>query len=128
MKVKKLQPAEALLALGNLRNHDGNAKENVASNISLRFLYFFAIIPIHSTCRMRTNYPVTERVGTAFKLIQRKENLPSCAHVFHKILNLVISRCCLAKYGEENYVPKFITHVQGLLFFEVLIAVAVVAS
>ena len=49
------------------------------------------------------NYPVTERVGTAFKLIQRKGNLRSCAHVLHKTLNLVISRCCLADYGEEMY-------------------------
>ena len=38
------------------------------------------------------NYPVTERVGTAFKLIHRQKNLPSCAHVLHKTLNLVIAR------------------------------------
>ena len=69
-------------------------------NISSRYLYYFAIIPIRSTCTMWPNYPVTEQVETAFKLRQRLKNLPSCAHVFHKTLNLVISRCCLAENGE----------------------------
>ena len=32
------------------RNHDGNANENVTWNISSRYLYYFAIIPIRSTC------------------------------------------------------------------------------
>ena len=27
----------------------------------------------------------------------------SCAHVLHKTLNLVISRCCFAEDGEEMY-------------------------
>ena len=61
------------------------------------------------------------------------ENLPSCTHVLHKALNLVISRCGLAEHG--GHVPKFKTHVQGLcfshyilLFCDVLVAVAVVAS
>ena len=31
------------------------------------------------------------------------KNLLSCAHVLHKTLNLVISRCCFAKDGEEMY-------------------------
>ena len=48
---------------------------------------------------MWPNYPVTEQVGTAFKL----KNLPSCAHALHKALNLVISRCGLAERGEEMY-------------------------
>ena len=58
-------------------------------------MYYFAINPIRSTCTMWANYPVTEQVGTASKLRQRMENLPSsaCAHVLHKTLNLVVSRC-----------------------------------
>ena len=40
---------------------------------------------------MWPNYPVTKQVERAFKLKQRIKNLPSCAHVLHKTLNLVIS-------------------------------------
>ena len=29
--------------------------------------------------------------------------LPSCAHVLHKTMNLVISRCCFAEDGKEMY-------------------------
>ena len=29
------------------------------------------------------------------------KSLPSCAHVLHKTLNLVILRCCFAEDGEE---------------------------
>ena len=52
---------------------------------------------------MWPNYPVTELVGTVFKLAQRNENLLSCAQVLHKTLNLGISRCCLAEDGDEMY-------------------------
>ena len=83
---------------------------------------------------MWLNYPVTELVGMEFKLRQRLKNLPSCAHILHKALNLVISRCGLAEHDGEMY-QKFIMHVQGLcfshyilLFCDVLVAVAVVAS
>ena len=66
-------------------------------NISLCCLYYFVIITICSTCIMWLNYPVTEQMGTVFKLSQRMKNLPSRAHVLHKTLNLVISHCCLAE-------------------------------
>ena len=52
---------------------------------------------------MWPNYPVTEQVGTAFKLRQGLKNLPSCAHALHKALNLVISCGGLAEHGEEMY-------------------------
>ena len=45
----------------------------------------------------------TELVGAAFKLSQGIKNVPSCTHVLYKTLNLVISRCCFAKDGEEMY-------------------------
>ena len=67
------------------------------------YLYYFVIIPIRSTCTMWPNYPVTEEVGTAFKLIQGIKYLPLCAHGLHKTLNLVSSRCCLAEDGDEKY-------------------------
>ena len=61
------------------------------------------------------------------------KNSPLCAHVLHKTLNLVISRCCFADDGKEMY--KNITHVQNdclcslnLLFCGVLVAVAVVVA
>ena len=69
--------------------------------MSSRYLYYFAIIPIRSICTMWLNYQVTEKLGTAFKLRQRMKTLLSCAHVLHKTLSLVISRCCLAEHGEE---------------------------
>ena len=72
-------------------------------NMSSRYSYFFAIIPIRPICTMWPNYPVTEQVGMAFKFKQRMKNLPWCAHVLHKTLNLVISRCRLAECGEEMY-------------------------
>ena len=52
---------------------------------------------------MLPNYPVREQVGAAFELRQRMKHLPSCAHVLHKTLNLVISRRCLTEYGEDMY-------------------------
>ena len=39
-------------------------------NIRWRYLYYFAIIPIRSTCTMWPNYPVTEPVGTAFTEVE----------------------------------------------------------
>ena len=84
------------LILGTLRNHNGNANENVAWK---RYLYNFVIIPIRSTCAMWPNYPVTEQVETAFKLRQRLKNLPSCTHVLLKTLNLVMAEFIL----ETNY-------------------------
>ena len=71
--------------------------------ICSRYLYFFVIILIRSTCSVWRNYPVIERVGKAFKFKQRMKNLPSRAHVLHKTPNLAISRCCLAEFGEEMY-------------------------
>ena len=69
------------------------------------------IIPIRSTCTMWPTYPVTELVGTAFKLGPRMNNSPSCSCVLHKTLNLVISnsRCCFVDYGEEMYQNLFRT-------------------
>ena len=71
--------------------------------VHIRDLYYFVTIPIRSNCTMRSKYLVTEQVETACKLRQRMKNLPSCTHVLHKTLNKVVSRFCLAKYGEEMY-------------------------
>ena len=58
------------------------------------------------------------------------KNSPSCAHVLHKTLTLVISRCCFADDGKEMF-QNISEHVQSdcfclvnLLFCGVLVAVA----
>ena len=66
-------------------------------------LRYFAII---STCSISTetpNYTGTKLVGVAFKLRKKMKNSLSCVYVIHKILNLVISRCCFAEDGKEMY-------------------------
>ena len=50
---------------------------------------------------------------TAFKFRQRMKNLPPCAQALRKTLNLVISRCCLAK----DVVLKFYNARAEPLFF-----------
>ena len=47
-------------------------------NISSRYLYYLAIMPIRSTFTMWPNYPVREHVETAFKLRQGMKNILSC--------------------------------------------------
>ena len=60
-------------------------------NISSHYLSCFTVIQT----------PGTQLVETAFKLRKRMKNLPSCVHVLHKTLNLVISRCCFAGNGKD---------------------------
>ena len=45
----------------------------------------------------------TKLMGTAFKYERKMKNLPSCAHVLQKALNLVISRCYFGDDGKEMY-------------------------
>ena len=50
------------------------------------------------------NYPGTKLVGVAYKLsLKEMKNSPSCVHVLHKTLNVVISRCCFEEDGKEMY-------------------------
>ena len=66
-----------------------------------------------STGTRTTNYPGTKLVGVAFKLRKRMKNSPSCAHVLHKTLNLVISsRCRFAEQGRQRKEPKCKTRLQ----------------
>ena len=53
-------------------------------NISSCYLHYFALIPMRPTSTMWPNYPVTELVGTVFKLAQRmKIYCMSCSHNLH---------------------------------------------
>ena len=83
---------------------------------------------------MWPNYPVTELVGTAFKLRQRmKNNTVMCSR---SPQNLEFSHFTLLfGRGRQRNVPKLIPHVQShcfphqsLLFCDVGVAVAVVGS
>ena len=74
-----------------------------------RYFYYFAIIPICSTCTLWAKFPGTKLIGMAFK------NSPSCTHVLYKTLNFVISRCCFA--NDRKDVQKRMTQVQSDCFF-----------
>ena len=102
------------LIVGTFSNHDGNSNENVAWNlISSCYFNYCAIIPIRSTCTMRPNYPVTEKVKTAFKLRQRMKIL--FAYVLHKNLEFGHFTSLFGR-GRWRNVQKIIKHVQGLCF------------
>ena len=49
------------------------------------------------------NYPGTKLDDVAYKLRMKMKNSPSCVHVLHKTLDVVISRCCFAEAGKEVY-------------------------
>lgn len=71
-------------------------------NVSSRYLYHLAIIPIGSTRTMWSNYTVTEQMETASKVRQQMKNLKSCAQSRSlQTLNLVISRDCLYEDGDK---------------------------
>ena len=82
---------------------------------------------------MWPNYPVTDQVGTAIKLRQRMKNLPSCAHVLLKTLNLSFhvviwpntANKCIKIYN--SHAGPLFSH-ELLLFCDFRIAGAVVAS
>ena len=84
-------------------------------NTSSRYLYYFAIIPILSTCTMWPNHPVTEKLGTAFKLGQRMKKITvMCSR---SPQNLEFGHFTLLfGLGLQRNVPKFMTHMQGLCF------------
>ena len=79
------------------------ATKTSLENISSRYFYYFASIPIRSTCTMWSNYPETEQVGTGFKSETENEKLTVVCSRSLQNLDFVISRCCLAEHGEEMY-------------------------
>ena len=110
------------------------ATKTYPENISLCHLCYFAIISTRSTFTKVANYSGTKLEGAAYKLRKEMKNSPSCVHVLHKTLNVVISRCCFAEDRKRN-VPKCKTHVQSncfcslnLLFCGVVVAVAVAVA
>ena len=91
--------------LGTLRNHDGNANENVAWKYKFALLLLLRnysnSLHLYNVAELSSNR--IGRNGFQCKLRQRMTNLPSYTHVFHKTLNLVTSRCFFAERGGEMY-------------------------
>ena len=118
--------------------HDGNANENVLNMKYSRYLKYLVIIPGRSTYTMRAKYTGTSLVATAFKVRKRKKNSPSYApsSVLLKTLILVhVSSRCLAEDVKETCTSRAtlslgraIVFLIKHLFFDVLVAVAVVFS
>ena len=71
-------------------------------NVNPRYLYYHAIIPMHSTCTIWLSYPLTKQVQTALVLVE-SENEDFTVISLHSAqkLELVIPRCRLAEYGEK---------------------------
>ena len=71
------------------------------------YLYFICatsrLFSTRSAFTKMANYPGTKLVGVAYKLRKKMINSPSCVHVLHRTLNVVISCCCFAEDGKEMY-------------------------
>ena len=64
-----------------------------------------------------TGEPPRILIGKSGVQVKTKmKHLPSYAHVLHKTLNLVISRCCFAEDSKEVYQNLKLTHVQSVCF------------
>ena len=120
---------------GTSRNHDGDPNETELVAPEYKYILLVLLRDYSNSFNFITMWPIyliTEQVGKAFKLIQRMNNLPLCTHVLHKTLNLFLSRCCLAEYGEQMYqtVSAMALCCFACLqrFCDVLVAVVVVAS
>ena len=80
--------------------------ETPKENVTWKYK-FASIVLLQNFSNSFNLYNVTElsRNRTAENCVQVETendlNLPSRVHVLHKTLNLVISRCYFAQYGEE---------------------------
>ena len=85
---------ESLLrSLASLSNDDGNGNENVTQkDIFISFVLLRDCFNSFNFYKNQRNYPGTKSEGVAYKLRKKMKNSPSCVHVLHKTLNVVISR------------------------------------
>ena len=95
--------ASRLHIIGSLRNHDGDAEDNVDWKINLCFIYesrdtlkLFALF-IASKAIAKLNPERNDQFEIKFK------KLAVVAHVLQKTQDLVISRCCFAEDVKEMY-------------------------
>lgn len=97
------------ICMGSFNNHNGNANE-IHTNIKSRRL----LEPLFNYSKMQLAKvfwkKISRKGNCLFKLIKRQ--LPSCAHVLYKTLNLVASRFCFATDVVHMYNVR-----AGLLFW-----------
>ena len=93
-----LTERQALQLLGTLRNHDGNANENVTWLLVLLCAYSNAF-NFYNVAELSSN----RTGGNGLQVSTENENLLSRARALHKTSNLSISSCCLAEDGDEMY-------------------------
>ena len=79
------------------------ATETSLENITSCYFYYFAIIPIRSTCTMWAKYPGTKLMHGVQVRRENEKFTIVCSRLLHKTFNLVISGCCFAKDGKEMY-------------------------
>ena len=72
-----------------LRKHDAKATENVTWKYKFALLLLLPDYSNSSNLYNMAELSSNRTGGNDFKLRQRIKNLPSCAHVLHKTLNLV---------------------------------------
>ena len=94
-------------------------------------LFVLAFIPIDSFNLYNVAELSSNRTG-GVQVEKENETLPSCAHVLHKNVEFghFTYRCCLAGYDEDMYqnLKRTGKAFVFLIFCDVLVAVAVVAS
>ena len=91
------------IKIGSLSNDHGNDNENVTQNYI--FFSFVLLRDYFNSLNFYKNGELSRnQIGRSGVQVKKEnENLPSCVHVLHNTLNLVISRCCFAEDGKEMY-------------------------
>ena len=123
------------VSVGKLSNDDGNASEK--ANLKYKFMLFelYHDYPKSSNLYSVRKFHVSSKnkIDTAFKLRTRMKHPPSCTHVLHKKLNLVMHVAVSQRMAEN--VRNCITRVQSdcfcsvhLLFCGVFFTVSVVVA
>ena len=91
------------LLTGSLSNDDGNGKENGFRKYN--FISFALLRDYFNSLNFYKNGELSrnqiDRSGVQVR--KKMKNSPSCVHVLHKTLNVVISRCCFAEDSKEMY-------------------------
>ena len=104
-KVSCILPIITLL-IRDLTNGRRQRQRKRHLKIYLFHLCYFAIVLTRSTSTLvNEKLPMNQIGSSGVQVKKENENVtvPSCLHVLHKTLNLVISRCCFAEDRREMY-------------------------
>ena len=122
----------SVCTVGTLRNHNGNANENIAwksigraRHLQCKYYLYFMVIPIPSICAMWPNNLVTEQVGDGIQAETENEKITLMFSTKPWIWSFYIVVWSKNK-GLALARPLFFS--LNLLFDGVLVAVAVVTS